>query len=549
MHRYTHLIRSWRRACVRALRFMALLYLAVDISAVAGTSEPQMGFTALHLPQGLSVLNPEICVHGYNFSMTYNPIAQVVGDYGSEEILYNAMVPSSRHKPTSTATIINSTNQQEIAQFKPYRDNFNYTTYWVPWGVAYTSTNFQHAIGSVGNAFEAGKSIQLDCQGGLNSIVDFLNRFPFPQGQYWDMRGGQSYSSIALSCLNSDASVCHEHCVPHVISDDGLTIYGFDYRYSDFIVWQRTPSNQTFSTYPISYPHQGTPYILGVSEDKSKLLYRAASRINYQPSTFLLSLKSNTSSELSHLPNTYGIDFSNRSVVVAEQDGAVVKLPLSKIETDLRGVPFSANTFSDFENNDWQIMPVQQLSSEALAGYPIKRHTGPDPEESIDSVIWVPIDPVHKSGVLVNALDYWQDHCQIEGIEHWTLDNHLNSIYQAKKQSNGMVSYYGYYRRRDNPEQESVLYRITVDHSHCAPVSPATTVTTAPTSTHSTSPSERIGLIAGASGAGAVVAVGIVAVVALLVYCKIKGKKVPVPLLPHDEDIPRGEGYQSIKGT
>ena len=497
-----------------------LLYLTMGISSMAGAATPQMGFTRLHLPDGLLVLDPVICIHGYNISTTYNPIARVLGSYDAEEILYNALVPSTRHAPSSTATIVNNTNQQEVVRLKPYRDNFNFTIAWVPWGVTYTSGHFQHAIGSL-DSFGASKSKQPVCQGGLNSIVDFFGRFPFPLAQYWNIGSGQSNNSVLLSCSNHALPVDYDHCVPAVVSDDGLNIYGFDYIHSDFIVWQRTPSSQTFSSYPIAYPYQGTPYILGLSEDKSKLLYRAASRINYQPSTFLLSLKSKNSSELSHIPNTYGIDSGNKSLVIAEQDGLVVTLPFNELETGHKGVPFSVNTFSDFENNDWQMMPVQPLDTEALAGYPIKRHTGPDPEKAIDSVIWVPYDPDQPLGVLVNALDYWQNSCHIEGIDHWTLDNHLNSIYQARKQSNGMVSYYGYYRPRDNPEQEPVLYRITVDHNQCAPVfpvssvSPASPVTSAspvspasPTIPSNKHINEHMDLIAGISVGSVVVAVG-----------------------------------------
>lgn len=532
--------------------WVALCFLVIGIGAVADGATPEMGFTKLKLPSGVSVFSSSICVHGLNFSTTHNTIVQVEGSYGSEKILYNAWAPSNTHshEPNSTAIIINNANQQEIARL----DAASYPTGFWPWGVNYISSDFQHAVGSA-MEWATKHTSQIGCRGGAAGTVDFVNRFVFVLPQYWEISSGQPVTLQQLVCGKV------QNCVPYVVSDDGLSIYGFDYLVSAFVIWSRTALNQQFSDSSLiaTYPYQGTPLILDISEDKSTLLYQAASQFNCQTSTFLLSLNTNTSTELPHIPNIYGLDASNKTILIAEQYTQIVKLPLSEAETGKSGIPFSANTFSDFENNDWRLMPIQHLTAETLAGYPIKRHTGPDPEKNIDSVIWVPDEHNPQMGVLVNALDYWKDHCHIDDVQHWTLDNHLNSIYQAIKQSNGMVSYYGHYRNKDNPDQEPVLYRITVDHDHCDPVIPVsssaimpissiTSSAVAPTASPScpscpTLPEdERIGLIAGASAGGFVVAVATVGVIAAIIYCIVRGKKVPLT-------IPQpGGGYQSIQG-
>ena len=275
--------------------------------------------------------------------MTYNPIDLAVGGYGSEEIFYNAMVPDTSHKLASTATIINGTNQQEVVRLKPYK------------GTA--SSKLHYAVGSL-DMFGTGKSIILDCQG-LKSMVDVFSRFPFPMAQHWHIGASQSGNSVILSCSNNAIPIVYDHCVPCVVSDDELNLYGFDFKSSYFVVWQRRSLNQTFSAHPVAYPYQGMPFILGISDDKSKWLYCTARRINHQPPIFLLSLQNQTDSELSHIPNICDIDSSNRSLVITEQDGFVDKLPFSGLEASHKETPFLASTFSDFENNDCQIMPVQ----------------------------------------------------------------------------------------------------------------------------------------------------------------------------------------------
>lgn len=549
-----------KRAC---LLWGALWLPIIGMGAVADSTTPEMGFTELKLPDGISVFSSSICVHGFNFSTTHNTIAQVTGSYGSEKILYNAWVPDNTREPTSTAIIINNENQQEIARLNAASKP---TGFW-PWGVNDVSSEFKHAIGSAMEWGVAKNTNQIVCQGGAAGTVDFVNRFVFVLPQYWEISSGQPVMSQQLVCGKV------QDCVPYVVSDDGLSIYGFDYLVSAFVTWSRTALSQKFSDSSIiaTYPYQGTPLILSISEDKTKLLYQAASQVNCQVSTFLLSLKTNTSTELLHIPNTYGLDASNKSTIITEQHNQVVKLPLSEAETGKNGIPFSANTLSDFENNDWRLMPIQHLTAETLAGYPIKRHTGPDPEQTIDSVIWVPDGHDPQTGSLINALDYWIHHCRIDGIEHWTLDNHLNSIYQAIKQSNGMVSYYGYYRNKDNPDQESVLYRITVDYEHCDPVIPVSRSAIIPTLSVSATSSaiaptvppacpscpalpeeERIGLIAGASASGFIAAVTTIGMIAAIIYCRARGKNgmniIPKPLNGGYGSIPEGD-FQSMRAA
>ena len=335
------------------------------------------------------------------------------------------------------------------------------------------SDNFQHAIGSL-DLFGA-QDPKIRCRGAWLTFVDFFSRYPFPLAQYWNIGTGQPTGATKLYCPpkqykdREDKGYFYEYCVPYVVSDDGLKVYGFEYTASAFVIWQRPALEKPFTSYNILYPYQGTPYILGVSKDGSQILYRGINSY-HEATTALLSLGSaeidHTITELNQIPNTYGFD-SDDTTIITEWQRGVIRLPLSHIQNPESGIPLSYNTLSDFENQDWQIMPVQNLSSETLAGYPVRRHGGLKPGKSIDSVIWVPYIIGLKFGRLVNALDYWQNHCHIKGIEGWALDNHMNSVFYAKKQSNGMVSYYGYYRRADEPDQESVLYRITVNHSEC----------------------------------------------------------------------------------
>ena len=439
--------------------------MAAGIYGQAGAVTPEVGFTQLDLPKGVSSLNPEMCISGFNLTLGYNPIAGISGSYGSEQILYNAMMMSPSNRTTSTAVITNSTS--EVARLTPYAPHPASNVFW---GVTHTSDNFQHAIGSL-NLFGI-QDPKIRCRGAWWSFVDFFKRYPFKRPQYWDT--GSSKQAVQLYCplKGRDKVTAYNinYCVPYVVSEDGLKVYGFEYSASDFVIWERHTLDQPFTSYNIPYPFQGTPYILGASKDNSQVLYRAINP-NNQPSTYLLTLGNSPSdytiSELSLIPNTYGFD-SDKTTVITEMYGQVVKLPLSETHTGDGRELLSLNTFSNFENQDWQIMPVQNLYSEALAGFPVKRRNDHDPEKNIDSVIWVPYFSWLKPGKLVNALDYWQNQCHIKGIESWTLDNHLNSVFYARKQSNNLVSYYGYYRRTNQPEQEPVLYRITVDHAQCA---------------------------------------------------------------------------------
>ena len=469
-HLNTHRDRLSSKGYFHLLPAVALFFMTTGIHVQAIAATPEVGFTQLDLPKGVSALNPQMCINGYNLALSYNPIAGISGSYGSEQILYNAMMMNPRNRPTSTAIITNSTS--EIARLIPYSTQFNYTASDVFWGVTHTSDNFQHAIGSL-DLFGA-QNPKDKCRGAWISFVDLFERYQFPLAHYWDIGAGQPTGATKLYCppkqfRDKDKGYFYEYCVPYAVSDDGLKVYGYEYTASAFVIWERSALNQPFSSYNIPYPFQGAPYILGASKDNSQVLYRAINS-NDQPSTFLLTLGNSPSdysiSELSLIPNTYGFD-SDKSTVVAEWAGDIIKLPLSEVHTGNRSELLSFNTFSDFENQDWQIMPVQNLAAEALAGFPVKRRSDHVPAKSIDSVIWRPYYSWLKPGKLVNALDYWQNQCHIKGIENWTLDNHLNSVFYAKKQSNGLVSYYGYYRRTDNPEQEPALYRITVDHALC----------------------------------------------------------------------------------
>lgn len=450
-----------------------LLLLAMGVVSQAEAVTPEPGFTRLDLPKDLSVLNPEICIDGYNLHTGYNPIAGISGNYGSEQILYNAMMMNPCNRPTSTATIMNSTSHQETARLTPYSTKFNYTASDVFWGVTDISDNFQHAIGSL-DLFAA-HDPKIRCRSPWLNFVDFFKRYPFPLAQYWNIGTGQPTGASKLYCPpkqfkdREDKGYFYEYCVPYVVSGDGLKVYGFEYTASAFVIWERAAPDKPFTSYNVPYLYQGTPYILGVSKDSSQILYRGINSY-HEATTALLSLGSGeqdyTITELNQIPNTYGFD-SDGSTVITEWQSDVVKLPLSHVQNPQSSTPLSYNTFSDFENQDWQFMPVQHLSSETLAGYPVRRHSGFKLTQNIDSVIWVPYRVGLELGRLVNALDYWQNHCHIKGIEDWALDNHMNSVFYARKQSNGMVSYYGYYRRADEPQLEPVLYRITVNHSEC----------------------------------------------------------------------------------
>ena len=74
---------------LRHFSSLTLLFLTAGIQGQAEAVTPEVGFTQLDLPKGVSSLNPQMCINGYNLNLNYNPIAGLSGDYGSEQFLYN----------------------------------------------------------------------------------------------------------------------------------------------------------------------------------------------------------------------------------------------------------------------------------------------------------------------------------------------------------------------------------------------------------------------------------------------------------------------------